>query len=85
MPSNACHPMKTRYFHPLILFLVPTIIGSACLWPPSAVEPVAISGFVFMLFSMVLTYISGIRLVLRDCGQRLSAGPVSRPASPTRL
>ncbi len=85
MPFVALKPMRARHFLPLTLFLVPTIAGSVCLWPSSAAEPLAVGGFALMLLSVVVTYISGIRLVMHDYGQRQSARPKLHPDSPTRL
>jgi hypothetical protein len=58
--------MKRKYFMPLIFFMVPTVIASALMWPPAAMHFWLIGGFVIMLFSMVMTYIMGIRIVLKD-------------------
>lgn len=61
--------MKIKYFIPLILFIVPTVIVSPILWPPEAVHVVPIGGFVVMIISMVMTYIYGIQSVLKDTRQ----------------
>jgi hypothetical protein len=58
--------MKRKYFMPLIFFMVPTVIASALMWPPAAMNVWLIGGFVTMLFSIVMTYIFGIRIVLQD-------------------
>jgi len=61
--------MKTKYFVPLILFIIPTAIFSIILWPPEAAQPGPIGGFTIMLVSVVMTYISGLRSVLNDTRQ----------------
>ncbi len=71
--------MKPKHFLPLILFLVPTVVGSICLWPKAAREPVAIGGFALMLLSMIITYVLGLRLALHDCGRGPSASLASTP------
>jgi hypothetical protein len=58
--------MKIKYFAPLLFFIVPTVIASALMWPPAAVKFSLIGGFSVMLISMVVTYTTGLRLVLKD-------------------
>jgi hypothetical protein len=58
--------MKIKYFTPLIMFIVPTVVASAMMWPPAAMQVKLIGGFVIMVFSMVITYFYGIRAVLKD-------------------
>jgi hypothetical protein len=61
--------MKIKYFIPLVLFIVPTIIASAVMWPLAAMQIKLIDWFAVMLLSMVTTYFSGIRAVLNDAPQ----------------
>jgi hypothetical protein len=61
--------MKIKYFLPLVLFIVPTALVSAAMWPPAAMQAKFIGGFVFMILSMIMTYFSGIRAVLNDTHQ----------------
>jgi len=58
--------MRIKYFVPLLMFVAPTVVGSSFLWPPEAMNVKAIGGFTCVLISAILTYISGIRLVLRE-------------------
>ena len=58
--------MKIKYLTPLVMFLIPTIIASAVMWPPAAMRIELIGGFTIMIFSMSMTYICGIRVVLKD-------------------
>ena len=58
--------MKIKYFIPLVLFIIPTLIASAVMWPPAAMQVRLIGGFILMLLSMIGTYFSGIRAVLND-------------------
>ena len=61
--------MKIKYFIPLVLFIVPTVIISAIMWPPAAMQVKLIGGFLIMILSMVMTYFYGIRAVLNDTHQ----------------
>lgn len=58
--------MKRKYFIPLLCFLIPTIIGSIVLWPESITGIFFVGGYVVMLISVVIIYVAGIRMVLRD-------------------
>lgn len=58
--------MKGKYFVPLLCFLVPTIIGSIVLWPESITGVFFVGGYIVMLISVVIIYVAGIRMVLRD-------------------
>ena len=58
--------MKLKYYWPLIAFLVCVIFSGGLMWSHWAKEPVVIVGFTVMLFSMVVTYTMGIRIVLRE-------------------
>jgi hypothetical protein len=62
--------VKIKYFIPLVLFIVPTIIGSIVLWPPEAIQASLIGGFTVMLLSMIMTYVYGIQSVLKDIHQK---------------
>jgi len=61
--------MKIKYFAPLIMFMIPTVIVSALMWPPEAAQPGPIGGFIVMLISVVMTYIYGLQGVLNDTRQ----------------
>jgi len=61
--------MKIKYFFPLVLFIVPTVIASAVIWPPAAMQTKLIGGFAIMIISMIMTYFYGIRAVLKDTRQ----------------
>jgi len=61
--------MKLKYFFPLIMFMIPTVIFSILMWPPEALQPIPVGGFVMMLVSVVLTYISGLQSILKDARQ----------------
>lgn len=61
--------MKKKYFTPLLFFIVPTVICSAIMWPAAAMKFSLIGGFAVMIISMVVTYITGINLVLKDKNQ----------------
>jgi len=61
--------MKIKYFAPLILFMIPTIIVSALMWPPAALQPGPVGGFIVMLISVIMTYIYGLQSVLKDTRQ----------------
>jgi hypothetical protein len=58
--------MRLKYFTPLLLFIVPTMIISALMWPPAAMQAKLIGGFAVMILSMAMTYFYGIRAVLND-------------------
>jgi hypothetical protein len=58
--------MKTKYFTPLVFFIIPTAIASTLMWPPAAMKFELVGGFVVMIFSMIMTYCMGIRIVLND-------------------
>lgn len=58
--------MKKKYFIPLLFFVIPTVICSAIMWPPAAMKASLIGGFSLMIFSMIMTYFMGIRLVIND-------------------
>ena len=58
--------MKKKYIFPLAMFLLPTMITSALMWPTGAMQVQPIAGFVIMLGSFAATYLYGIRLVLED-------------------
>ena len=58
--------MKIKYFIPLLLFIIPTVIISAIMWPPAAMQAKLIGGFAVMILSMAMTYFFGIRAVLID-------------------
>lgn len=61
--------MKIKYFIPLFLFIVPTVIASAVMWPPAAMQVTLIGWFMVMILSMVMTYFYGIQAVLNDTHQ----------------
>lgn len=58
--------MKKKYFTPLVFFVIPTVICSALMWPPEAMKVNLIGGFALMILSAIMTYIFGLRLVLKD-------------------
>ncbi|MCX6054769.1 MAG: hypothetical protein NTZ74_07640 [Chloroflexi bacterium] len=58
--------MKKKYFTPLVFFVVPTVICSALMWPPAAMKVTLIGGFSIMILSMIMTYVFGLRMVLKD-------------------
>jgi hypothetical protein len=58
--------MKTKYFTPLLFFIIPTAIISPLMWPTEAMKFYLVGGFVVMILSMIVTYFMGIRVVLRD-------------------
>jgi len=58
--------MKMKYFAPLVFFVVPTVICSVLMWPPAAMKVTLIGGFSIMILSMIMTYIFGLRMVLKD-------------------
>jgi len=61
--------MKTRYYVPLVGFVVPTVvIGYGVVIPRSCIAGVneLTIGFATTVIGACLTYIAGIRLVLKD-------------------
>ena len=58
--------MKLDYFHPLAIFLVMASVGAIVFWPQSTLTPLHMVGFGVLLVSVALTYLRGIRRVLRD-------------------
>jgi hypothetical protein len=58
--------MKLKYFAPLVFFVVPTVIGSVLMWPRAAMKVSLIVGFSIMILSMIMTYVFGLRIVLKD-------------------
>jgi hypothetical protein len=58
--------MKRKYFTPLIFFVVPTVICSVLMWPRAAMKVSLIGGFSIMILSMIMTYVFGLRMVLKD-------------------
>jgi len=63
--------MKIKYFVPLILFLVPTMIITYFVWPPclkacpgESMEGAA--GMCVMWFFMALNYFLAVRMAVRD-------------------
>ena len=58
--------MKKKYFTPLVFFVVPTVICSAIMWPPAAMKLSLIGGFSIMILSMIMTYVFGLQMVLKD-------------------
>lgn len=62
--------MKIKYFTPLVFFVVPTIICSVIMWPRAAMTVSLIGGFSIMILSMIMTYISGLRMVIKDHSQQ---------------
>jgi hypothetical protein len=58
--------MKAKYFTPLALVVIPSVIASVIMWPAAAMQAKLIGGFAIMVISMILSYISGIQLVLKD-------------------
>jgi hypothetical protein len=77
--------MKIDYFRPLIMFLIPTILGGIVFWPKPILTPFYVGGFALLLVSVAATYTVGIRRVLRDRvavrGASESTQSHSRPAS----
>lgn len=71
--------MSIKYFVPLLLFVVPTVVGSAFLWPPEAMNVKTIGGFTCVLISAILTYMSGILLELREQRGHSSGKDGGRP------
>lgn len=58
--------MKRKYFTPLVFFVVPTVICSAIMWPPAAMKLSLIGGFSIMILSMIMTYVFGLWMVIKD-------------------
>jgi hypothetical protein len=58
--------MKIDYFRPLVMFLIPTILGGIVFWPRPILTPFYVGGFAVLLVSVAATYTVGIRRVLRD-------------------
>ena len=58
--------MKRKYFAPLVLFLLPTVIISVLVWPPAAMKFTLIGSFGVMIISMIMTYVVGIQMVIKD-------------------
>lgn len=58
--------MKRKYFTPLVLFLLPTVIISVLVWPPAAMKFSLIGSFGVMIISMIMTYVVGIQMVIKD-------------------
>ena len=61
--------MKTRYYVPLVGFVIPTVvIGYGVVIPRSCIAGVneLTIGFATTVIGACLTYIAGIRLVLKD-------------------
>ena len=61
--------MKTRYFMPLVGFVIPTVvIGYGIVIPRSCIAGVneLTIGFATTVIGACLTYIAGIRAVLKD-------------------
>jgi hypothetical protein len=58
--------MKIGYFRPLIMFVIPTILGGIIFWPRPILTPFYVGGFAVLLVSVAATYTVGIRSVLRD-------------------
>jgi hypothetical protein len=62
-------PMKLRYFYPLVGFVVPTVvIGYGFVIPRSCIAGVneLTIGFGSAIVGAVITYVLGVRAVLRD-------------------
>jgi hypothetical protein len=63
--------MRLRYFYPLVGFVVPTVvIGYGFVIPRSCIAGVneLTLGFAGSIVGAVITYILGVRAVLRDRG-----------------
>ena len=73
--------MKIGYFRPLLMFLVPTILGGIVFWPEPILSPFYVGGFALLLVSVIATYTVGIRRVLRDALTIRSAAETDRPQS----
>jgi hypothetical protein len=58
--------MKLAYFRPLAIFLLMASAGAVVFWPRSTLGPIHVVGFGVLLLSVALTYLRGIRRVLRD-------------------
>jgi hypothetical protein len=61
--------MKTRYYLPLVGFVIPTVvIGCGVVIPRSCIAGVneLTIGFATTVIGACLTYIAGVRLVLKD-------------------
>lgn len=58
--------MKLHYFRPLAFFLVMASVGAIVFWPRSTLTPLHAVGFGVLLLSVALTYLRGVRRVLRD-------------------
>jgi hypothetical protein len=61
--------MKLRYFHPLLAFVIPTVlIGYGIVIPRSCIAGVneLTLGFAATLAGACLTYWAGLRLAIRD-------------------
>lgn len=59
--------MKIKFIIPLLAWLIPTIITSIILFKVDApLTKMQFSGFVTLLISACITYIVGIKLVLKE-------------------
>jgi hypothetical protein len=70
--------MKLVYFRPLAIFLLMAGTGAVVFWPQSTLTPLHAVGFVVLLVSVALTYLRGIRRVLRDRGASSADRAVER-------
>lgn len=62
--------LKFKYFIPLVLFIIPTIIITTLLFifdaPPS---PAQLIGFIILLIAACITYYMGLKRLLDDLKQ----------------
>ena len=58
--------LKFKYFHSLLLFVIPTIIITIILFTLEPPSPAILIGFCVLLVAAIGTYYLGIRSVLKE-------------------
>ena len=58
--------LKFKYFIPLIMFVVPTLIITAFVFSIEAPGTLTLLGYANLIISVIVTYYLGLRSVIKD-------------------
>ena len=58
--------LKRKYFMPLVIFIIPTLIITAIIWSFEPPGILTIIGYIILIIAIVGTYYRGIKVVIKD-------------------
>ncbi|MFX1393290.1 MAG: hypothetical protein ACFFAH_06910 [Promethearchaeota archaeon] len=58
--------LKRKYFIPLVIFIIPTLIITAIIWNFEPPGILTIIGYIILIIAIIGTYYQGIKAVMKD-------------------